>query len=385
MRYRYALDRIKSAVPEAHGRVMEMGARQALRHRQLEAARSNPKGWPWQRRRVWRRNSGGYTDGTLNATQDSRVVTLSGGTFPDPCAGWILDLTGADEESYRIESRTGTTAVKIDRPYEGDTGADKEYNAYDPFVQAPSDLYAWASLVLEADGERLGEWTMGHVRGRWPQPLALGTGYVATVSEPSDAAAYETGTVTVAKGSAAVTGSGMTLPEWVHGHHFQIAGENILYRIKTGDSATSAITLDRPYGGGNGGAGKSYQIDPPGAIQVEVMWPRLKQYGLKIDYFALPQELANDTDLMPGDEAYAAAIVDLATADMIVSTIDSSLMSEGMIQERMLKARQIEARGQAALNRMIGSNAPEPEEDAVLEDVRWAGGPSPPWQWTYRE
>jgi len=382
MTYLEAKNLIRSAIPGATGRALMIEIERALRNRALEAARLNPKGWPWQRRTAWTRNAGGYEDGTLGATQDGRDVTLTDGTFPDPCAGWMIAFTESEEEIYKVESRTGASAVKINRPYEGETGSGKDYRMYDPYCRAPSDLYAWEAITLEAEHRVLLHETLGHMRGYWPKQISLAGGWLETIGPPSETAAYETGTVTVAKDSAAVTGSGTTFPEWIAGHHFQIAGESCLYRIKQWDSNT-ALTLDRAYGGDNAAAGKSYAIDPKGAMQLEVHYPREDQYALKIDYWAEPQQLVNDTDVLDGDETYARAVLDLATGDVLMARFDPSVMDEGMAQQEQMRIKMYLSRGMEMLRSMIESNAPIPEGDASLTDVRWRGA-SPNWSWMRR-
>lgn len=372
----YAIHQITVASPGARGRLFELEAKRALRNRQLQAAVSNPKGWPWQRRTAWRRNSGGYDAGSIEVKKDATSVTGTSTTFPDPCAGWLLAMAGPDTESYRVQSRTSSTVLVLDRPYEGESGSGKAYKMYDPYVQAPNDLWAWEAVTVEADGRRLGYQTMDQVRGRWPKEVTFGEGWIATMAEPTADAEYETGDVTVAKGSAAVTGNGTTFPDWSAGHHFRLAGEDALYRIKQKDSAT-ALTLDRVYGGGNAGSAKSYQIDPPGAIQLELHFPHEDQFAVKIDYLRFPQELVNDTDEIEGDVAYAAALVDLATSDMLLSGIDYDQMTEQMVQEIINRARVYMERGNGILKAMLIGEAPIPVGEAALQDCRYRPSMAP--------
>jgi hypothetical protein len=373
MRYDYALNSIIRQAGILRTQQSLMSAIGSFRNRQLQATKANPKGWPWLAREEYRRNSGGYSSGTLAATQDSRGFTLSGSSFPDPCTGWRIVLVGSDQESYIVKTRTSALAVYADRPYEGETATGLSYKMFDPYIPLPNDLWFWQALVLEADSQRVWEVSRRDARQMWPTETPFGDGYYANIAKPTTVAGYDTGSVTVTKGSAAVTGSATSFPQWSAGHHFQIAGDNAMYKILEWGSAT-ALTLDRPYGGYNAGAGKSYQIDPKGAMQVEISYPREKQYALRIVYMALPEEPVNDADLLLGDEAFLRAVIDMATADVLrMHGIDEDSMTPAMVQERIRHAQTLEGRGMSMLSGMIGSNAPQPDEDVAVQDIRYHG------------
>jgi hypothetical protein len=83
-----------------------------------------------------------------------------------------------------------------------------------------------------------------------------------TICAGSNQAPYTTGTVTVASGSAAVTGSGTTFTSAMEGATLEVTGDTYLYayyRVRRVVSAT-VLYLDRPFAGSNPGAGRSYTI-----------------------------------------------------------------------------------------------------------------------------
>jgi len=373
MIYSQALNLIKSAIPGAPGEWVQILVERSYRARELEAHAINPKGWDWFRRQGYARNDGGYKTGTVTMTQGSRTVTLAGGTFPATCAGWRIGATETSEEVYTVVTRVSTTEVTLDRAYEGETGG-KSYSMYDPYFTLPRDLYAWDAITIERDGRALTYKPTSSIRGPWPRPLALGDGYTVSPAPPTTSGAYETGTLTVAATAVTATVSGgASVPDSAVGRHLQVADESVLYEIKSVET-TSAFTLMRAYGGHNAGAGKSYKIDPPGAYQVEVTYPQENRCALKVDYFASPQEKINGSDLIEGPEVYASAIVDLATADVLLSSIDYDRMSQNLIDEVLSKAKAAERRGMSCLGSLMSSGAPVPQQEAALIDPRYDGG-----------
>lgn len=107
------------------------------------------------------------------------------------------------------------------------------------------------------------------VRGRdeiglYPTPSSNSTDAIEFVYEPLDkdmtADDYNTGTVTVTNGSAAVTGAGTTFTQQMIGRSLQITSgdDGYWYKISNFTSGTS-ITLENLYEG-IGGAGKAYKI-----------------------------------------------------------------------------------------------------------------------------
>lgn len=84
--------------------------------------------------------------------------------------------------------------------------------------------------------------TQDRIFGSHAFPFMLDEAFFTTV------APYETGTITVANGSATVTGSSTVFTEAMVGRKIRVASEQAYYRIKAYVSATS-ITLEAPYQG----------------------------------------------------------------------------------------------------------------------------------------
>ena len=354
-----------SEIPGPRDALLEREAKKAFRIRQLFAAEYNKKGWAFLRREGVARFGGGYDDGTLSVTQDSRTVTLTGGTFPTDCTGWRIGPTTSETEIYTIAARNSDTQVTLDRPYEGDTDSGLAYSMYDPYGILPADYAMMISAVLEHDGRQLGHASFPEPRGIWPKPLLFGNAYVAMHASPTTEARYSTGTVTITAGSATVTLSGGTWPEWIVGRHLKFENETALYKVSSRDSDTQ-VTLDRDYGGVNAGSGKSYRLDPPGCLRVEMTYPQEDQCALKIIYFAQPQEPVNDTDLIEGGDKYAFAIADMAAADVI----------EGLPAEEReryaARAVRLANRGLQTLEAMM-TGGPEPQQQSFMRVIRYAG------------
>jgi len=341
---------------------LELSAKAAFRIRQLFAAEYNKKGWAFLRREGVARFGGGYDTGTLAITQGSRDVVLTGGMFPTDCVGWRIGGTGAQEEIYTIVTRTDGNNVVIDRPYEGDTVTAAQYSMYDPYGLLPADYSMMISAVLEAGTVQIGHVTFPEPRAVWPKPLLFGTARLAMHAEPSTSARYSTGTVTIAKGDATVTLATGTWPEWIVGRHIKFGNETALYKVASRTS-DSEIELDRAYGGVNEGSSKSYELDPAGAYQLELVHPQKDQCALKIRYFCNPQEPVNDTDMIEGDNKYAYAIADMAAADVI----------EGLPAEEReryaARAVRLSNRGLQTLEAKM-TGGPEPQQTTALQDIR---------------
>jgi hypothetical protein len=364
MTYREALNLILRAYPGPTDAMLVQKAKDRFRTHQLRAAVMKHDGWAFLRREAIIRSNGGYNVGTIAVTQDSADVVLTGGTFPDPCAGWIIGPTASGTERYKIKSRTDDTNIVLERPYEGATAAALNYAMYEMPLRLPLDYYMAESMVAEAEGRQLGFANLGMMRGVFPKPVELGSAKVVGLSEPTKSAAYETGTVTITENSATVTGSGTVFPTWCVDHFVRFENETVWFKIKSRDSDTQ-VTLWRTYSGLHAGSGKSYQIDPPGCLQFDYLYPRDDQFTIKLAYYCVPEEPVNDTDVIEGGEPYARALCDLAAADMLTGLSTESLEHYRAEMMSMIKS------GQGMLQAMIGGD-PEPQQTPVMSDIRYS-------------
>ena len=370
LRYGDVLNHILQEVPGPKDASIRREAEKAFRIKQLFAAEYNHKGWAFLRREGVARFGGGYDTGTISVTKEGRTITLADGTFPTNCVGWRIGLTqsGIDRagtEIYSIVERTDGGTVVVDRPYEGGTESSAAYSMYDPYGLLPADYAMSISAVLEAGTRQLGDATFPEPRAVWPKPLLFGNAYIAMHAEPSTTARYSTGTVTLAVGDATVTLADGTWPEWIVGRHLKFDNETALYKVlsRTDDAA---VELDRNYGGVNAGAGKSYELDPPGSYQLEITHPQEHQCALKLWYFCDPREPVNATDLIEGDNKYAYAIADMAAADVIAGL-------PGVEREQYdAKASMLANRGLAALDAKM-TGGPEPQQTKAWQDIRYSG------------
>lgn len=369
MNYLEVKNRIESALPFPTQGLVGRQIVDSFRARQLGAAALNVKGWPFLKRTAARRNDGGYDTGSVEVAQGSRAVTGSGTTWEAKMLGWSFAPAAGRTELYTVAT-TAASAFTLDRPYEGDSGSGLEYRVWDPYITAPSDLQRWQSIAFEAGGRQLGHASLGLVRGVWPDPRAFGSAMLTCLGPPTTDAKQSTGTVGITAASATVTLAGATWPEDVVGHHLRFGNERPLYRVKTRDSDTG-LTLFRNYGGNIAASGLSYELDPPGALQLEVNYPQEDRYALKIEYFCEPEELVNDTDPVEGDEFYASCLCDLAIADVLESNIDAGKMEAEMVESLFTRAKMYKQRGQSGLLMLMRGETPAPERDMVMRDCRY--------------
>ena len=374
MNYLQARNAILRRVPGPHAGRLQDAIREALRSWRIYAAQFNTKGWPFLLREITMRNEGGYEAGSVAITQDSRTATLTGGTWPTTCVGWFLTVKESEGEVFKIASRTSDTVVVLDRPYEGESVSGGDYIAWDPYCIAPADLMGWKSIRMERVSGVVGYEDMGYLDQVWPNALTLGDGVeMLTLAEPTKAAQYDTGTVTIAKADATVTLSGGTWPEWCVGHHLRFMNETALYKIASRTDDTN-VELDRDYGGNLGGSARTYALDPPGAVRLEIRPPQEDQFTLKVRYWCQPEELVNDTDLLEGPQAYQEAILDLVSADVLTTEMPAMPPTEAgaMLQQQyMAKVNKFSGRGNSGLSAVMGGTVP-PAEEAVLKNVRYA-------------
>ena len=369
MRLGQALDYILNAVPVPKSAQIRELAKTCLHQARLRACAIKP--WPWMLRTTARRNSGGYKTGTVAVTQNSRTVTLTGGTWPSVVVGYHFSVNSAEQERYVVASRTSDAIIVLDRPFEGDTESAKQYIVWQPYVQAPCDLSRWKSIRFERGNTSLGYEDQAWFDAYFPFPVSLGTDIsMVTHSEPSTAAKQSSSTVTIAAASTSVTLATGSWPEDVVGHHLRFQGEEALYRIASRSSDT-LLVLDRAYGGAFPGAGVSYELDPPGAIQIEINPPQEDQFSLKFRYYAEPQILVNLTDPLEGPESFQKALVEIATGSFLMSQLpDPGPQGDSPAYRAMIQIATTRATlGENLLKALVG-NTEAPAQFARMRNIR---------------
>lgn len=367
--YRFALNEVVRAVPQpSSGRVRDE-AKTALRIAQEYGSALNTKGWPHALRQGYARNGGGYKTGQATFTKDSRTVSGSGTVWASTHVGWhILAVTGR-EEIYEVVAVASGTSLTLDRPYEGDTNAGTEYRLYDPYAILPADVHQLRSIQYEYGDSQMVYMDVNVMLGDEPRPGLFGetnqTAY--SFGPPTTSARYSSSTVTIARGDATVTLAAGAFPDWIRNRHIRFGNEEALYKIasRTDDSNCE---LDRVYGGDWAGASKAYAIDPPGALRIRLHHPQEDQFSFKIEYFAAPQVLVNDADLLEGGDGYGRALIELAKGYVLGPALPWETMAPE--QQQMWRTRQesYDRRGVGLLQAMIGGNV-APEQDAALINV----------------
>lgn len=288
-------------------------AREAIRDAQMLATSMNHKGWEFNKRQGYGRNAGGYKTGTVAVTQDSTAVTGTGTAWTAAMVGWRFALTSGQQEVYEVVARGSGTALTLDRPFEGETESAAAYRLYDPFAICPADVARLISVQFEYAGCGMAFVDLATMRWNEPRPVLFAEGLQAifSIGKPTTTPRYSTGTVTLAEGDATVTLATGTFPAWVVNRHIRFQNESVLYKVLSRTDDTHA-EMDRNYKGLWAGASRTYEIDPPGCLRLEIEFPQEDQFSYKIDYYCTPQELVNDTDVLEGPDEYARAVVNLA-------------------------------------------------------------------------
>jgi len=373
MRFATAVEKVKSVVPGAKGATADGAAREAVNLARRSCATRKP--WPFMLRTGVARNEGAYKDAVVTVTQNSRTVTATAGTFPTTCAGWFFAVTAGNQEQYRIASRTSGTVVVLDRPFEGDSATGQPSIVWDKYCLAPRDLYKWKSIAYERGGMLVSYEDQAWFDAMWINPVGLGSDLsVLTIPEVSTSARYSTGTVTLTRGSATVTLATGTWPEWIVGRHLQFNGEQEMYKVATRTS-DSVVVLDRAYAGKFSGASKTYELDPPGCIQLETAPPIQDQFALKIRYYAEPELLVGDNDLLEGTDTYQDCVIEFARAAFLAGNMPSPGENgqNPLFMQMVGLAKHHEANAERLMNGLMG-NTVAPDQFARMRNIRYMPG-----------
>ena len=366
MTLRHALSQIMRSLPGPAGGEARDQAREALRDAQLFATSLNHKGWPHNQRQGHGRNAGGYDTGTVTFTKNGRTVTGSGTTWTEAMVGWRIGSAASREEVYEIVAVGSTTSLTLARPYEGETNSGTAYRMYDPYATMPADLQKFISVQFEYGPGIVGYINVAKLKADAPKPILFSDGNEAlfAFAQPTNAARYSTGTVTITAGSPTVTLATGTWPEWLVGRHIRFQNEDVLYKILSRTS-DAVLVLDRVYGGDWPGAGLTYELDPAGAQRIQLHHPHEAQFAFTVEYFCTPQALVNDGDVLEGGDEYGRAIVNMAKAEVLARAVPAT----GLTQEQMFawktKADSYRGAGERQLQALIEGNK-APEDQAVM-------------------
>lgn len=256
--------------------------------------------WVWSKRRGYFITTARYNDGTIDVTQYNETVSGTTTVFTTAMVGRYL-IHG--DVGYKIRKFTSTTALEVEVPYVGDTATEETYSICQPEYTLPYYVREIAkdSMRIVGANDSLTFMTEEEFHDDYPNPSSvesIATKYRLPGYTDSE---YETGTATMAA-SASVPGSSTSWTYELIGRAFRVSGESEVYRIKDVTS-TTALTLDRAYGGSNTGS-QTYLIDPNPCIKIW-LYPFLTQKrGIEFWYWTKPDPLINAADidkLMPGD------------------------------------------------------------------------------------
>ena len=126
------------------------------------------------------------------------------------------------------------------------------------------------------------------------------------------AAYYAVGTIALTAGSTTVTGTGTTFTAAMAGKYLRRAGDSALYKIQTFTNTTTLV-LATAYGGTTGTT-LSYQIDPPGCLQMRLI-PTPSTAGKTVRVYGKQKApyLINDTDYTIIPPHFSNVLVALST------------------------------------------------------------------------
>lgn len=369
MRFGTAVEQVKTAVPGAKGATTDYEARSSINlARRMCASR---KAWPFMLREGVARCDGAYRDAVVTVTQNSRTVTATSGTFPALCSDWFFTVSQGNQEQYRIVTRTSGSVVILDRPFEGDTATGQTCLVWDRYLLAPRDLYKWKSLKYERGGILLNYEDQAWFDAQWVNPISMGAStLLMTLPERSTSARYAVGTVTLALGDATVVLATGTWPEWIVDRHLQFDGEEEMYKVKTRTSDTD-IELYKVYSGKFPGSGRSYELDPPGCVVLEVTPPIEDQYALKVRYYAEPELLVGSDDQLEGGDSYQAAVILYAKAGFVASMLPSP-GADGqnpMFMQMVQLSQKYEKDAERLMTSVLG-NTVAPDQFARMRNIR---------------
>lgn len=263
--------------------------------------------WEWRKRSYFFTLRKPYSTGTVTVTENSRTVTGSGTTWTSAMRIGYL-LTGG--KSYKIQSVTNGTELKLEAPYPLSTEASKEYKLIFPDIHLPHEIESIVSVKVnggDIDVVSKDQLMLGLDSVATPQQCAFGS----RTSEDY----YNTNTVTVTNDSATVTGASTAFESLMEGMSFRVNDFSKCYVIKSVDSPTQ-LTLREKFEG-TGASGKSYSIAPVGTGMLSFRSAPDAYYSVEVEALIGSNKLVSDTaySLIPNHAPLLHGACWLALAD----------------------------------------------------------------------
>ncbi len=238
------------------------------------------------------------TAGTVTATKGSTAISsASGFTFTQAMVGQKIIIEG---QSYGIATWVSTTAVTIDRLYEGTGGTLLDCGIYYDNVQLPwnCDYPRIVSIIDPKNQEPLKLVTKDKYDTWFPNPTSTGTPVFYCCSGYKEDRYPASGTAAAAASTNTTTAIFPTGPYALDDYY------NDWYLINTTRTAISRVT---DYTGSTLTATISPAITSQVATDTIYMQKRLpyinlyplpdSAQSLKLTYFTLPNKLINDSDV----------------------------------------------------------------------------------------
>lgn len=255
----------------------------------------NKFNWWFARERFYFDTIAKYNTGTITATNGSAVITGSGTTFTSAMVGRKL-IVGGDSTAYRVKTFTSATSITLESVYQGTTVSGSTYGIFKHIYRLNDRVMRILWAMQNADKVKIRHVDARYfdeAKGPWNTSYGKPTHYIPRGQTTTNY--YETGTVSVTSGSAAVTGSGTTFTSDMVGMVFKVVGDEVEYVISGFTSAT-AITLDTNYDGTTNAAA-SYAVGPWGTEEIE-LWPA-PETVMQVEYFAQLRavKMINDNDV----------------------------------------------------------------------------------------
>lgn len=258
----------------------------------IQEIASQEKFWFMRRKSDFLTVANVTSPGDVSVTNGSPTVTGNSTVFTLLMVGRKIRI-GSDDIVYTILSFASATSINLDQDYAGTTASGATYNIYQNVYNLSPTFDQLITIKERSHNQFLTELMPVEFDAINPDPIATGVPtrcFILGVEQTE----YSTGTVAL-DSTAVVTGSSTV---WTNDEHlnstFQVAGDNVSYRVVTVTSNTS-ITLDRAYEGASASASNYTMTNEFPKIFVDP----IPSSVVKIEYrhHAIPTVLGNNQDL----------------------------------------------------------------------------------------
>jgi len=265
------------------------------------------KFYEWRKRNFYLSTRQPEEAGTITVTKGSLIITGSGTAFnSDMKLGYLK----VGSRVYKINRINSTTELIIEAKYPDPTASNTTYRIIFPLYSLPFDIASIISAKhegIDLDVKRQDAIVLNTADTGQPREISFG--------EILHKDFFNTGTITITKGSPTVTLASGTFPSDLQGLNFRVNEFSKSYLIESRDSDTQ-ITLEENYEG-DSGSGKSYAIDPVGTRLIRITRSPDDFYFVELETLVRPKKLINNTDysLIPDHAPLISGAIWLAAID----------------------------------------------------------------------